>query len=88
MPEESKHSVILAKNSHISDILLRHIHQDVGHAGRNHMLSKSRQKVLDYWCKYTNKESIVQMHHLSKTSRMPKGPYILKWHLLWTQILS
>lgn len=46
MPEESKHPVILAKNSHISDILLRHIHEEVGHCGRNHMLSKLRQK---YW---------------------------------------
>lgn len=46
MPEESKHPVILAKNSHVSDILLRHIHEEVGHCGRNHMLSKLRQK---YW---------------------------------------
>ncbi len=45
MPEESKHPVILANNSHIADILLQHIHQEVG-GGRNHMLSKLRQK---YW---------------------------------------
>lgn len=46
MPEESKHPVILAKNFHISDIILRHIHQEVGHGGRNYILSKFRQK---YW---------------------------------------
>ncbi len=73
MPEESKHPVILAKNSHIVDILLRHIHQEVGHGGCNHMLSKLRQKYLDSWCKYSNKEITVQGHCLSEiefTSRM------------------
>ncbi len=46
MPEESKYPIILAMNSHIADILLRHIHQEVGHGGHNYMLSKLRQK---YW---------------------------------------
>lgn len=46
MPEECKHPTILAKDLHISDIILRHIHQKVGHGGRNHMLSSLRQK---YW---------------------------------------
>lgn len=44
MPEEMKHSVILAKDFHISDLILRYIHEAVGHGGRNHM--PSRQK---YW---------------------------------------
>lgn len=38
--------MIVPKNSHISDLILCHIHQEVGHSGRNHMLSKLRQK---YW---------------------------------------
>lgn len=46
MPEEIKHPVIVPKNSHISNLILHHIHQEVGHGGRNHMLSKLRQK---YW---------------------------------------
>ncbi|KAK5928662.1 hypothetical protein CgunFtcFv8_013710 [Champsocephalus gunnari] len=46
MPEESKHPAILAKDLHISDIILRQVHQDVGHGGRNHMLSSLRQR---YW---------------------------------------
>lgn len=46
MPTESKHPVILAKELHISTLLLRHIHQEVGHGGRNHMLSKLFEK---YW---------------------------------------
>lgn len=31
MPEESKHPVTLAKDLHISDLILRQIHKDVGH---------------------------------------------------------
>ncbi|KAK0143556.1 hypothetical protein N1851_018296 [Merluccius polli] len=41
---KSKHPAILAKDLHISDIILQHIHQEVGH--RNHMLSSLRQR---YW---------------------------------------
>ncbi|KAK7930431.1 hypothetical protein WMY93_006826 [Mugilogobius chulae] len=46
LPLESKHPIILAKDLHISTLLLRNIHQQVGHSGRNHMLSKLREK---YW---------------------------------------
>ncbi|KAK7878865.1 hypothetical protein WMY93_034256, partial [Mugilogobius chulae] len=46
LPLESKHPIILAKDLHISTLLLRSIHQQVGHSGRNHMLSKLREK---YW---------------------------------------
>ncbi|XP_049433246.1 uncharacterized protein LOC125889377 [Epinephelus fuscoguttatus] len=46
MPEESKHPAIIAKELHISDLIIRHIHQEVGHGGRNHVLSRLRQR---YW---------------------------------------
>ncbi|XP_056125219.1 uncharacterized protein LOC130103060 [Rhinichthys klamathensis goyatoka] len=46
MPAEAKHPVILAKDKHISNLILRHVHQVTGHGGRNHMLSHLRQK---YW---------------------------------------
>lgn len=46
MPVEAKHPVILAKDLHISSLILSHIHQATGHGGRNHMLSHLRQK---YW---------------------------------------
>lgn len=46
MPVEVKHPIILSKDLHISELLLRHVHQEVGHGGRNHMLSKLREK---YW---------------------------------------
>lgn len=46
MPVEAKHPVILAKDQHVSTLILRHVHQETGHGGRNHMLSHLRQK---YW---------------------------------------
>lgn len=46
MSEEQKHPAILPKDHHISKLVLRHIHHQVGHSGRNYMLSKLRQK---YW---------------------------------------
>lgn len=46
MPLAQKHPVILAKDSYITELLLRHIHQDVGHGGHNHMLSRLSEQ---YW---------------------------------------
>lgn len=46
LPVESKRPVILAKDLHVSTLILRHIHQQIGHAGRNYMLSSLMRK---YW---------------------------------------
>ncbi|XDV54607.1 hypothetical protein PO909_022856, partial [Leuciscus waleckii] len=46
MPLEAKHPVILAKDQHISNLILAHVHQETGHGGQNHMLPHLRQK---YW---------------------------------------
>lgn len=43
---ESKHPAILCKDMHVATLILRHIHHQLGHAGRNHMMSRLRQK---YW---------------------------------------
>lgn len=32
-PEESKHPLILSKDEHMSTLILRHVHQQVGHSG-------------------------------------------------------
>ncbi|KAK7879138.1 hypothetical protein WMY93_034081, partial [Mugilogobius chulae] len=44
MPAESKQPVILPKHCHVSMLVLRDIHEVTAHAGRNHMLSKLREK--------------------------------------------
>ncbi|KAK7909879.1 hypothetical protein WMY93_014563 [Mugilogobius chulae] len=49
--EEQKHPVILSKGQHVSELILRHLHQELGHAGRNHMLAALRQK---YWITNAN----------------------------------
>lgn len=46
LPVESKRPAILSKDLHISTLILRHIHQQIGHSGRNYMLSRLMRK---YW---------------------------------------
>ena len=46
MPVESKHPIILPKNHHVSLLILRQIHQDLKHSGRNHMMAVLRE---NYW---------------------------------------
>lgn len=46
IPAESKHPVILSKDLHVSVLILCHTHHQLGHAGRNHLLSRLPQR---YW---------------------------------------
>ena len=51
LPEETKHPAILPKNTHVSKLILQHIHEKIGHRGRNHMLSTLRRQ---YWVPQAN----------------------------------
>lgn len=51
MPEESKHPVILCKDQHISMLILKNIHEQTRHGGRNYILSKLREK---FWVTHAN----------------------------------
>lgn len=51
MPEETKHPVILSKDQHVSSLILKSIHKQVGHGGRNQVLSRLRCK---YWITSAN----------------------------------
>ncbi len=46
IPEDIKHPLIISKDQHISNLILRHVHLQLGHGGRNHVLSTVRRK---YW---------------------------------------
>lgn len=46
LPSETKHPVILSKDLHVSQLILRHIHVQLGHAGRNHVAQTSTE-ILD-----------------------------------------
>ena len=46
IPEESKHPVILPRKSHVTTLIIRHTHEQLGHAGRGHVLAKLREQ---YW---------------------------------------
>ena len=45
LPEHTKHPVILAKDHHITTLIIRNAHEEIGHAGRNHTLAQLRQRV-------------------------------------------
>ena len=51
LPADAKHPVILPKNHHASTLILRHIHQETGHSGRNYTLSKLRER---FWVPQAN----------------------------------
>ncbi|KAM4561412.1 uncharacterized protein V3H82_015431 [Fundulus diaphanus] len=44
LPDDCKKQVILPKDSHVTRLILRHIHDVTAHAGRNHMLSKLQRR--------------------------------------------
>ena len=46
MPFESKHPAILPKDHFVTDLLIRHYHEESGHAGALHVLAALREK---YW---------------------------------------
>ncbi|KAK0131196.1 hypothetical protein N1851_034101 [Merluccius polli] len=82
MPEEAKRPIILPKDLHISTLILRHIHEQLGHGGRNHVLSQLRKR---YWITNANSatrkvisECIVCRHVRGKRGEqkmadLPKG---------------
>lgn len=51
LPEDSKHPIILSKEQHISTLILKNIHEQVGHSGRNDTRSKLRSK---FWITNSN----------------------------------
>lgn len=51
MSEESKHPIIMPNDMHPTMLLLRDIHEKVGHSGRNHMLSRLRHR---FWIPAAN----------------------------------
>lgn len=46
IPEESKHPIVLPRKSHVTTLIIRHTHKQLGHAGRGHVLAKRREQ---YW---------------------------------------
>ena len=46
LPEETKHPMIISKDQHVATLILKHIHQQLGPSGRNHVLSTLRRR---YW---------------------------------------
>ena len=52
IPDESKHQLILPRNHHVTDLIIRYYHQISGHSGREYVLSLLRSR---YWIIHGNK---------------------------------
>ncbi|PFX26877.1 hypothetical protein AWC38_SpisGene8468 [Stylophora pistillata] len=46
LPEETKHPIILPRKSHVTNLIIKRLHERLAHAGRGHTLAKLREK---YW---------------------------------------
>ncbi|XP_028408116.1 uncharacterized protein LOC114530710 [Dendronephthya gigantea] len=46
LPQEIAHPIILPYKSHVTSLIIRHVHQQLGHAGRNHVIATLRE---NYW---------------------------------------
>ncbi|XP_055012690.1 uncharacterized protein LOC129409784 [Boleophthalmus pectinirostris] len=45
LPEHTRHPAILTKDHHVTTLIIRNAHEEIGHGGRNHTLAQLRQKV-------------------------------------------
>ena len=46
LPYKTKHPAILPQKSHVTMLLIRHAHEQLGHSGRSHVISSLHEK---YW---------------------------------------
>ena len=46
LPEQSKHQMIMPKSHHVVTLIVRSLHEELGHSGKEHVLAEIRQK---YW---------------------------------------
>ena len=51
LPQDAKHQIILPKNHHVTNLIVRHYHLLSGHSGREYVLSLLRGK---FWVIHTN----------------------------------
>ncbi|KAI7802084.1 hypothetical protein IRJ41_024663 [Triplophysa rosa] len=46
LPEDTKYPLLLSKDQHVATLILKDLHEQLGHSGHNHMLSTLRRR---YW---------------------------------------
>ena len=72
IPEQSKHQVILSKDHPLTEIIMRNIHEDNNHIGREHTLAVSRKT---YWvpsCRGMIKRVLSNCINCKKERAMPR----------------
>lgn len=71
MPEDVIHPAILSKNMHITNLILKDIHEKSGHCGRNYMMSQLRQR---YWLPKANSVIRKLLSNCVKCNKTHKKP--------------
>lgn len=66
MPSETINPIILPPNHHVTQLIIRHVHENVGHSGRSHTLTFEAE-ILDSWQKFGHLEGHLKMCHLQET---------------------
>ena len=68
--EQMKHPYILPRKSHVTTLLICHVHQKLGHAGRPHVLAALREK---FWIICAN-AAVRQVLYQCVTCRRARSP--------------
>ena len=76
-PVENKHPAILPINHHISALVLHKIHLELKHSGRNHILSKLREKCRQHKKVGEQKMSSLSEDHVTSDESPEKVSIIL-----------
>lgn len=75
LSEDQINPIILPKTSRISALILRHVHHQVGHSGRSHMLSHLRQR---FWLPHANSLARKMIRNCVYCRRMQAKPPVQK----------
>ena len=75
-PHEAKHPAILPRNHHVTTLIIRHVHETIGHSGWNQTLSRLRQR---YWIPKANsvvRAVITKCFHCRRLSGVRGSQYM------------
>ena len=72
-PFESRHPVIVPGKSHVTDVIIDHVHKTEGHQGRQHVLSCVREK---FWILHANANVRRVLKDCTKCRRLQGRPLV------------
>lgn len=76
IPDESKHQLVLPRKGHVTSLVIRHTNEQLGYAGRGHVLAKLRDK---YWIVGANSAVRQMIPSCVRCERHRATPKEQKW---------